>query len=80
MQSRDFTYVTNVVEANLLACEADEAVGEVFNIAWGERYTLIQLVGTINRILGKNIKPISDKERIGEIKHSLAGIEKAKRT
>lgn len=79
MQSRDFTYVANVVEANLLACEADEAVGEVFNIACGKRYTILQLVGTLNKIFGKNIKPIFDKERVGEVKHSVADIEKAKK-
>jgi UDP-glucose 4-epimerase len=78
-QSRDFTYVANVVEANLLACKVDEAAGEVFNIACGERYTVLQLVETINKILGKNIGPIFDEERIGDVKHSLADIEKAKK-
>jgi len=78
-QSRDFTYVANVAEANLLACTADNAVGEVFNIACGKRYTVLQLVETINKILGKNIEPVFEKERIGDVKHSLAGIEKAKR-
>ncbi len=78
-QSRDFTYVANVAEANLLACNADNAVGEVFNIACGKRYTVLQLVETINKILGKNIEPVFEKERIGDVKHSLAGIEKAKR-
>ena len=78
-QSRDFTYVANVAEANLLACNADNAVGEVFNIACGKRYTVLQLVETINKILGKNIEPVFEKERIGDVKHSLAGIKKAKR-
>jgi UDP-glucose 4-epimerase len=76
-QSRDFTYVENVVEANLLACKAKNAVGEVFNIACGERYTLLQLVDTINKILGKNIEPVFDKERAGDVKYSLANINKA---
>jgi UDP-glucose 4-epimerase len=71
--------VANVVSANLLACKADEAAGEVFNIACGERYTILQLVETINKILGKNIKPVFDKERTGDVKHSLASIEKAKK-
>ena len=78
-QSRDFTYVVNVVEANFLACTVENSVGEVFNIACGERFTLIQLVENINKILGKNIEPIFDKERVGDVKHSLARIEKAKK-
>jgi len=78
-QSRDFTYVGNNVNANILACTARNAVGNVFNIACGQRYTLIQLVENINQILSKNIEPIFEKERIGDIKHSLAGISKAKK-
>ena len=78
-QSRDFTYVSNVVEANLLVCTAKNVTGEVLNIACGERYTLLQLVENINEILGKNIEPIFEKKRVGDVKHSLAGIEKAKR-
>jgi len=76
-QSRDFTYVENVMEANLLACRKDGVAGEVFNIACGERYTLIQLVENINKILKKNIKPIFEKKRVGDVKHSLASITKA---
>jgi len=78
-QSRDFTYVSNVVEANLLACEREGVSGEVFNIACGEQYTVLQLVGSINKILNKNIEPIFTDERVGDIKHSLAGIEKARK-
>lgn len=78
-QSRDFTYVANVVKANLLACEAGGVAGEVINIACGERYTLLQLVENINKIFGKNIEPVFEKERVGDVKHSLAGIEKAKK-
>jgi len=76
-QSRDFTYVSNNVEANILACTAHGVAGEVFNIACGERYTLIELVDSINQLIGKNIEPIFQKERPGDVKHSLAGIEKA---
>ena len=76
-QSRDFTYVANVVEANLLACTVENAVGEVFNIACGERFTLLQLVNTINKILGKSTEPVFEKARVGDVKHSLANIEKA---
>jgi len=78
-QSRDFTYVSNVVEANILACTADNVAGEVFNIACGENFTILELVETINNILKRNIKPLFDKERSGDVKHSLAKIEKAKK-
>jgi UDP-glucose 4-epimerase len=77
-QSRDFTFVSNNVEANLLACTTDNIAGEVFNIACGERYSLIDLVDNINSILGTNIKPLFEDIRPGDVKHSLAGIEKAK--
>jgi len=77
-QSRDFTYVDNVVYANLLACNAEKAAGEVINIACGESYTLRELVKMINEILGKNIEPKFVPERPGDVKHSLASIGKAK--
>lgn len=79
LQSRDFTFVENVVSANLLACVADNAAGETFNIACGERFSLIQLVESINELLSKNINPIYSTERKGDVKHSLASIEKAKK-
>lgn len=78
-QSRDFTYVSNNVEANLLACTAPDVAGEVFNIACGERYTLLDLVHTINEILGTRVEPLFEPPRPGDVKHSLADIEKAKR-
>jgi UDP-glucose 4-epimerase len=77
-QSRDFTFVENNVYANILACTAPRASGEVINIACGERYTLIELVKLINQLLGKNIEPKFAMDRAGDVKHSLAGIEKAK--
>ncbi|GAG55595.1 unnamed protein product, partial [marine sediment metagenome] len=67
-QSRDFTYVDNVVEANLLACIAKNVAGEVFNIACGKRYTVLQLAEIINKILVKNIDPVFEKERVGDVK------------
>lgn len=78
LQSRDFTFVENNVQANILACLAPNAAGEVFNIACGERFTLIDLVNEINNILGKNIEAKFDKDRAGDVKHSLASIQKAK--
>ena len=78
IQSRDFTYVDNVVYANILACNAEKAAGEVINVACGKSYTLLELVKMINEILGKNIKPRFAPERPGDVKHSWAGIDKAK--
>jgi len=77
-QSRDFTFVENNVWANIQACTAEKAPGEVINIACGERYTLIQLVEMINEILGKNVEPRFEPDRAGDVKHSLAAIDKAK--
>lgn len=76
-QSRDFTYVDNNVASNIMACTAPGVAGEVFNIACGERYTLLDLVEIINEILGTKIEPILSQERAGDVKHSLASIEKA---
>jgi len=70
--------VENNVWANIQACIAPKAAGEVINIACGERYTLIQLVQMINEILGTNVEPRFEPDRAGDVKHSLAGIEKAK--
>lgn len=78
LQSRDFTFVENNVWANIQACTAEKAAGEVINIACGERYTLLDLVRMINEIMGKNVEPRFEPERPGDVKHSLAGIEKAK--
>jgi len=78
-QSRDFTYVKNVVEANLVASISDKVGhGEVINIACGESITLNQLVDRINEILGTDIKPIYTEPRPGDVRHSLASINKAK--
>ncbi len=77
-QSRDFTFVENNVWANIAACTAPKAAGEVINIACGERYTLVELVSLINNILGKNIEPRFEPDRAGDVKHSLADINKAK--
>ena len=76
-QSRDFTYVQNNVDANLLACTAANTAGRMFNIACGERITLNQLVEVLNDILGKDIEPVHEDERAGDVKHSLADISLA---
>jgi len=78
-QTRDFTYVDNVVQANLAACMTDDEnnFGEVFNIACGDRISLNDLVREINSILAKNVDPIYLDPRPGDIKHSLADVNKA---
>ena len=79
-QSRDFTYIENVIEANLKACLAPhEAAGEAFNIAYGGREYLIDIYHTLTRALGKDIEPIFGPDRKGDIKHSNADISKAKK-
>ncbi len=78
-QSRDFTYIENVIEANLKACIApSEAAGQAFNIAYGGREYLIDIYYELTKILDKDIEPIFGPERIGDIKHSNADISKAK--
>lgn len=78
LQSRDFSYIANVVKANLLAMKAWDVSGEVFNIACQKRHTLLDLVELLNNILNTNIKPVHTDARPGDIKHSLADIDKAK--
>lgn len=78
-QSRDFTYIENVIEANLKACRADsQAAGQVFNIAYGGREYLIDIYYGLCDALGKKIAPNFGPERAGDIKHSNADISKAK--
>jgi UDP-glucose 4-epimerase len=78
-QSRDFTYVDNVVEANLLAARAKQTKGEVLNIACGEAITVNAIIDMINEILGKDIKPIYTDPRPGDVRHSLADISAVKK-
>lgn len=76
--SRDFTYIENVIQANLKACFAESKyAGEAFNIAYGGREYLIDLYNVLCQTLGKDIKPIFGPERAGDIKHSNADITKA---
>lgn len=75
-QSRDFTFVKNVVDANILSCESYKT--GTFNIACGRGIKINDLVLSINKILGKNIVPIYENARKGDIKHSLADISKSK--
>jgi nucleoside-diphosphate-sugar epimerase len=78
-QSRDFTYVANVVDGVLRACEAPEASGEVINVATGGRITLNELLAALNRIAGTSLEAIYQDERAGDVKHSQADITKARK-
>ena len=79
-QSRDFTYIENVIEANLKACLApDEAAGQVFNIAYGEREYLIDIYHALTQVLQVKTEPVFGPERPGDIRHSNADISKARR-
>ncbi len=79
-QSRDFTYIENVIEANLKACTAPhEAAGEAYNIAYGGREYLIDVYYGLTKALGTDIEPIFGPDRPGDIKHSNADISKARR-
>jgi UDP-glucose 4-epimerase len=78
-QSRDFTYVDNVVHANLLAARAKKTAGEVVNVACGEAVTVNAIIDAINKLLGKKVRPIYAPVRAGDVKHSLADITAARK-
>lgn len=80
MQSRDFTYIENVIEANLKACLAPhEAAGEAFNIAYGGREYLLDIYHGLTKALGVDVEPNFGPDRAGDIKHSNADISKARK-
>ncbi len=76
-QSRDFTFVADVVQANLRAAEAPGVAGQVYNIACGRRTSLLELVEKINTLLGTRIQPVHDAARPGDVQHSQADIARA---
>lgn len=76
-QSRDFTYIDNVVQGNLLALTAPDAAGQMMNLATGGRITLLELVDKLNALLGTAFAPIHAEARTGDILHSRAAIDKA---
>jgi UDP-glucose 4-epimerase len=78
-QSRDFTYVSNVVETNLLACEASKAPGMAFNVGTGNRYTLNQALQLLKKISGKSVDANYGPPREGDIRDSQADITLARR-
>jgi UDP-glucose 4-epimerase len=77
-QSRDFTFVDNAVNANLLGAKAPETCGEVVNIGCGEAVNLNDMVGVFNKVLGTNLAPIYAPPRAGDVMHSLADIQAAR--
>src|ERR1700758_4748272 len=77
-QTRDFTFVENAVQANLLACEAPNASGKVFNIGVGGRFSLNQTMALLNKVTGKNLEPKYDPPRDGDIRDSQADISQAR--
>jgi len=79
-QSRDFTYVSNVVAANVLAAESDAGVGEVFNFACGDRITLNGMIGVLEEFVGRELKKRYDPPRPGDVPHSQADISKFRTT
>jgi UDP-glucose 4-epimerase len=77
LQSRDFTYVQNAVQANLLALKCTTPLrGEVFNVGTGRRITLLDLLAAMNTVLGTSIEPDLQAERAGDVRHSLASLDR----
>lgn len=80
-QTRDFTFIDNIVQANLLALDAEAPLrGEVFNVGTGEQVSLLDLVAAINQILGRNLQPEFRDGRVGDVRHSLASLARIKKT
>jgi UDP-glucose 4-epimerase len=78
-QSRDFTYVANVVRANLKACTAPGISGEVFNVACGTTTSVLEIMAALNRILGTEIRPIYAPKRRGDVRKTYASVAKMNR-
>lgn len=78
LQSRDFTFIDNVIQANIKGMTAEGAAGKIFNIACGERHTVNDLAATIGKLMGKDNKPTHQESRPGDVKHSLADITAAR--
>ena len=77
-QTRDFTYIANVVDGVLRACEAPNVAGEVINVATGQRTSLNELLRVLNRLVNVNVRPIYKESRAGDVRDSQADISKAK--
>jgi UDP-glucose 4-epimerase len=77
-QSRDFTYVANVVHGNLLAADAPRVAGRTFNLANGRTTNLLELIAMLNKLLGTNVQPLHAAARVGDVRESLADITQAR--
>ncbi|MFC1667045.1 SDR family oxidoreductase [Candidatus Omnitrophota bacterium] len=77
-QTRDFTYIENVVQANIKAATAANVKSNIFNIACGKAYSVLDIVSFVNKILKKDIKPKFTPTRAGDVKHTLADIDRAR--
>ncbi|MCX6539399.1 MAG: SDR family oxidoreductase [Acidobacteria bacterium] len=77
-QTRDFTFVANVVDGVLKACHAQGAAGQVFNVATGGRISLNQLFDVVQKLAGSHMTPVYGPERVGDVKHSQADISRAR--
>jgi UDP-glucose 4-epimerase len=78
-QSRDFTYIDNVVEANILAGQAPDASGEAFNVGCGERTSLLDVIAMLEAIVGRTLERRHTPGRGGDVPHTMADVSKAKR-
>jgi UDP-glucose 4-epimerase len=78
-QSRDFTYIDNVVQANLLACTQPGIAGEVFNVACNERHSVLEIARTVERLVGKRVTIQHTAPRAGDVRHTQASIVRAER-
>lgn len=77
-QTRDFTYISNIVDANLLAMAAPEVAGQSLNVACGGRISLNEVVATISELTGRQVEPRYDMPRVGDVPHSMASIDRAR--
>ncbi|MFC1808110.1 NAD-dependent epimerase/dehydratase family protein [Candidatus Omnitrophota bacterium] len=78
-QSRDFTYIDNIVQANILSATAANLKCEVFNVACGSDNSILDIVNSVNKIINKDIKPKFEPSRQGDVKRTLANVDKIKR-
>ncbi|MDP1853024.1 MAG: SDR family oxidoreductase [Candidatus Omnitrophota bacterium] len=79
-QSRDFTYVESIVEANVLSALTANVKCEVFNAACGKDYSILEIVGALNKIMHKKIRPVFEPSRMGDVKRTLADISRIKKS
>lgn len=77
MQSRDFTFVDDIVQANIAAATSSYSPGQVMNIACGNRWSLIDLINSLEKVLQQQTRPVFECARLGDVKHSQASIQKA---